>query len=122
MLPPLAVTTDDVKRRMEAGERVVFLDARSPDEWDAAPRQIRGALRVRPAEVENHLRLVPQGSPIVTYCQCPRDVCSTRAAGALVENGWHDVHPLQGGFDAAVNAGIPTEPRATETALQHDLA
>jgi rhodanese-related sulfurtransferase len=122
MLPPLPVDAGEVKRRLDSGERIVFLDARSPDEWDAASRQIHGAIRVAPAEVENHLRVIPQGAPIVAYCDCPGQLCSARAAAALVENGWHDVHPLNGGFDAAVNAGLETEPRDRETALQRDLA
>lgn len=111
MLPPLLISPGDVKRRMDNGERVVFLDARSPDEWDAARKQIRGALRFRPSEVENHLRWIPQGHPIVTYCECPEERCSTRAAEALMENGWHDVHPLAGGFPAAEHEGIPTEEK-----------
>src|ERR671934_29062 len=116
MLSPLAVLAEDVKRRIDSGQRVVFLDARSPDEWDTAERQLAGALHVRPSEVENHLRLIPQGNPIVTYCECPDARCSTRAAMALIENGWKDVHPLAGGFQAAVLAGLPTEARA-ETAI-----
>jgi len=111
MLPPLPVTADAVKQRMDSGERVIFLDTRSPDEWDAAHQQLAGAHRFRPSEVENHLRLVPQGYPIVTYCECPNQRCSTRAAEALMENGWKDVHPLAGGFAAAVQAGLATEPK-----------
>jgi rhodanese-related sulfurtransferase len=115
MLPPLPTTAEEVTRRLQAGEPLVFIDTRSPDEWDAASRQIRGALRFRPSEIENHLRFVPQGKPIVTYCECPGQVCSTRAAQALIENGWHDVHPLKGGFRAAQEAGIETEDKPEGT-------
>ncbi len=109
MLPPLPATAETVKQRMDRGERIIFLDARSPDEWDRAERRLAGAVRLRPSEVENHLRLIPQGYPIITYCDCPDLVCSTRAAEALMENGWKDVHPLAGGFSAAVEQGLPTE-------------
>src|SRR5579883_1375811 len=97
MLPPKPISADQLQRRMDSGERIVFLDTRSPDEWDAAGRQVEGALRFRPSEIENHLRFVPQGHPIVTYCDCRDARCATRAAMALVENGWHDVHPLEAG-------------------------
>jgi rhodanese-related sulfurtransferase len=95
MLPPLLISADALQRRLDSGERIVFLDTRSPDEWDAAGRQVAGALRFRPSEIENHLRFVPQGHPVVTYCDCPDALCATRAAAALMENGWHDVHPLE---------------------------
>lgn len=97
MLPPTPISADALQRRVDSGERIVFLDTRSPDEWDAADRQVAGALRFRPSEIENHLRFVPQGHPVVTYCDCPDGQCSTRAAAALMENGWHDVHPLEPG-------------------------
>lgn len=111
MLPPLEVSAEDVKRRLDAGEGIVLMDARSPDEWDAAGSQLKGSLRVRPAEVENHLRFIPQGRPIVTY-DGGGGVSATRAAAALVENGWGNVHPMRGGMQAGERAGIGTEPRA----------
>lgn len=111
MLPPLPVSAEDVKRRMNSGERIVFMDARSPDEWDTARTQLAGSLRVAPAEVENHLRFIPRGRPVVTY-DSAQGVSAARAAAALIENGWHDVHPLEGGFAAGERAGIATEPRA----------
>ncbi len=107
MLPPLPIAADDVRQRLDRGERVYFLDTRSPDDWDAAATQIQGALRFQPSEIENHLRYVPQGGAIVTYCDCSDGVSSTRAAGALVENGWHDVYPLRPGEWRQ----FPSEPR-----------
>jgi rhodanese-related sulfurtransferase len=32
-------------------------------------------------------------------------------AQVLMENGWKNVHPLYGGFDAWLKAGAPTEPK-----------
>ncbi len=29
----------------------------------------------------------------------------------LKEHGWDDVHPLLGGFDAWLKAGLPVEPK-----------
>ncbi|HLH18078.1 MAG TPA: rhodanese-like domain-containing protein [Bryobacteraceae bacterium] len=107
MLPPLPISADEVRERLGRGERVAFLDTRSPDDWDAAATQIEGALRFRPSEIENHLRFVPQGCAIVTYCDCPDGASSTRAAAALVENGWRDVHPLRRGEWRR----FPTAPR-----------
>lgn len=114
MFSPETVRAESVGQRLLAGEPVLLMDARSPDEWRRADLQLAGSLRIRPSEVENHLRLIPQGRPVVTYCGCPEARCSRRAAEALIENGWKDVHPLAGGFDAALAAGLPTEARAPE--------
>lgn len=119
MLTPLPISTDEVRRRLDAGEQIVFLDTRSPDEWDAADRQVAGALRFRPSEIENHLRFVPQGHPIVTYCDCPQATCSTRAATALMENGWKDVHPLEpGGWQRLPTTAISKTPYQTSPEMQ----
>jgi rhodanese-related sulfurtransferase len=32
-------------------------------------------------------------------------------AQALMEHGWKNVHPLFGGFDAWVEAGLPVDPK-----------
>jgi rhodanese-related sulfurtransferase len=32
-------------------------------------------------------------------------------AQALIEHGWKNVHPLYGGFNAAVEAGLPLDPK-----------
>jgi rhodanese-related sulfurtransferase len=32
-------------------------------------------------------------------------------AQELIERGWKNVHPLYGGFEAWVNAGLPVEPK-----------
>jgi len=32
-------------------------------------------------------------------------------AQTLMENGWKNVHPLYGGFDAWNEAGFPVEPK-----------
>ena len=46
MLLPLPITAETVKRRIESGERVIFLDSRSPDEWEEAAQhwQLRGGI------------------------------------------------------------------------------
>jgi hypothetical protein len=44
----LRIRADEVKSRLEAGEPVLFLDARSEKAWKAESRKIRGAVRIRP--------------------------------------------------------------------------
>ena len=110
-MPPRGISAEDVKRRIDSGERIVLMDARSPDEWDSAGTQLKGSLRLVPSEVENHLRFIPR-CPVVKY-DASAGVCASRAAGALIENGWRDVHPMEGGFAAGERAGLGTEARAS---------
>ncbi len=70
-MDPSKVTPEQVKSMIDVGERVTFLDDRSPDAWNASDVMIRGAHRVPLGEVEQHLAeltSVPKNSTIVTYC------------------------------------------------------
>ncbi len=44
----LRIRAKAVKTRLEAGEPILFLDARSEKAWDASSRKIQGAVRIRP--------------------------------------------------------------------------
>jgi len=70
---PSKLTPDQVKAKLDAGEPATFLDDRSPKEkeWDASDVKITGALRVPPAEAEQHLAElggVSRNTTVVTYC------------------------------------------------------
>jgi len=62
------VTVDEVKARMDRGEPVLFLDTRNPTAWNESNVKLPGALRVPADEVEQHLKEIPQGRAIITYC------------------------------------------------------
>jgi rhodanese-related sulfurtransferase len=65
---PDRISKEEVKRRLDAGERIVFLDTRSDDAWRKADRQIPGSRRVPPDAVVQHLSEIPRERLIVTYC------------------------------------------------------
>jgi len=44
----LRIKAAEVKVRQEAGEPILFLDARSEKAWNSSDRQIVGAVRIRP--------------------------------------------------------------------------
>lgn len=64
----LRMPVDEVKQRMDAGERIVFVDSRNPTEWGMTDRKIPGALRVGVGEVEEKIHTIPEGALIVAYC------------------------------------------------------
>ena len=64
----IRVSVDDVKRRVERGDDIVFIDARSVASWSSATEQIPGAIRVPPDDVAAHVDSVPKNRTLVTYC------------------------------------------------------
>lgn len=67
-MEPTKITLQAVKQRLDRGEALVFVDSRSPAAWAEATTQIPGAIRVPPDEVQAHLREIPRGQPLITYC------------------------------------------------------
>ena len=68
MTEPDRISTEEVKRRLDAGQQITFLDTRSDDAWSKADSQIPGSTRIRPDDVEQHLHEIPRQGLIVTYC------------------------------------------------------
>ncbi len=67
-MAPRRISVDEVSRRLDAGERVTFLDSRSEAAWEAADEQIPGSIRVPPDEVMEYLDEIPREGLIVPYC------------------------------------------------------
>jgi adenylyltransferase/sulfurtransferase len=96
----------DLQRRQKAGEPLVVIDVRDPDEYrdghiDGATNISRGFLEFRVAS------LVPdQTTPIVLYCQT--GLRSVLAGKALKELGYQTVINLGGGYQKWAQSGLPT--------------
>ncbi len=97
---PVKLTVAEVKRRMDHGERFVFVDARGPEECTATKVKLLGAIRMLASEVDQRLTVIPQGRTIITYCACSNEEASTQVALELMRRGFLNVHPLIGGIHA----------------------
>ncbi len=72
------VPIDDVKRAIEAGKRIVVIDARAPSDW--LVMHIPGSISV-PYYLFTRLDALPKdGTWITAYCACPH-----HASGAVVD-------------------------------------
>jgi adenylyltransferase/sulfurtransferase len=97
------VTVDEVKNRMERGEKWALLDVREREEYreghlDGALSLPRGFLEMRVEEA------VPDKSaPVIAYCA--GGVRSLIAARTLKEMGYENVVSMSGGYTAWKNAG-----------------
>ena len=109
MLPGFEVTAETVKMHIHDPVPPVFVNVRHHQDWDGSLFMARGALRIPDDEVERHLEEIPHDRPVVVYSSCPGDEASMQAARMLRQYGWDDVHPLVGGFNAYLQAGLPVE-------------
>jgi hypothetical protein len=62
------ITAQEVKRRLDSGEAVVFLDSRADEVWRKAESQVPTSIRVPPDAVEAHLSEIPRRGLVVPYC------------------------------------------------------
>src|SRR5436309_1418932 len=105
----------ELKRRLDAGEPVLLVDVRDPDEYrdgfiEPATNISRGFLEFRIGAAA-----ADPSTPIVLDCQ--PGVPSMLAAKALRELGYQNVVNLQGGFQRWAQSGLPVvkdRPLTTE--------
>jgi molybdopterin/thiamine biosynthesis adenylyltransferase/rhodanese-related sulfurtransferase len=106
----------EVKRRLDAGEPLVLVDVRDPDEYrdghiEPAANISRGFLEFRIGTV------APEPTtPLVLYCQT--GLRSMLAARQLKELGYENVVNLQGGFQKWAQSGLPVVKDRPLTAEQ----
>jgi rhodanese-related sulfurtransferase len=87
---------------------VLLVDVRQPDEYNAAPGHLPGAINVPVAEVPSRAaELGAHGKSIVLVCKTDRR--SARAAEALLAAGLRDVAVLRGGTDGWHAQGLELE-------------
>ena len=100
-------TVDDVRRRLERGERFHFVDVREDDEWRAG--HARGAMHLGKGVLERDVeKAIPdKAAPIVLYCG--GGFRSVLAADALQQMGYENVVSMDGGFRAWRAAGLPED-------------
>src|SRR5215813_6446680 len=95
----------ELKKRLDAGEPVVVIDVRDPDEYRDG--SIEGANNISRGFLEFRVGTVaPEPTtPIVLYCQT--GLRSMLAAKALHDLGYTKVVNLQGGFQRWAQSGLP---------------
>jgi rhodanese-related sulfurtransferase len=96
---PVWIEVEELRRRLDRGERPLILDVRGPDEFDGPLGHIDGARNVPLAELPRHVAAIGhETGPVVVVCLT--DKRSAQAAIALAEAGIRDVAVLRGGMRA----------------------
>ncbi len=110
-IPPGRTTVEQLKRKLDAGEKVIILDVRSDADYRGSLVKIVGAVRIPPEQIEAHLSELSKQSEVVAYCSCEQEATSLAVVEKLRVHGFSRVSALLGGFDSWVDAGYPIEPR-----------
>jgi rhodanese-related sulfurtransferase len=98
---------DDVKRKLEAGEKFTLVDVREDSEW--ANGHLPKAIHLGKGIIERDIeKTVPDTSaPIILYCG--GGFRSALAADNLQKMGYTNVISMDGGFRGWNEKGLPVE-------------
>ena len=101
-----AVTVEQVKFFLDAGEKLVLVDLRPAVEF--RQKRLPGARSIPMRELKQRLGEIPRAGRVVLYCDCkPADEAD--AFFLLRDNGYRNVTVLQQGFSRWVSLKYPVE-------------
>jgi rhodanese-related sulfurtransferase len=92
-------------KALQDNPSIVILDVREPDEYKAG--HIPGIKPIPMGEVADRLAEIPKDKPVIVTCQSGNR--SGQVAKYLREQGYTNIHNMQGGFGAWQAAGYPVE-------------
>ena len=95
----------DVKRRIDAGERLMLVDVREDNEW--AKGHVPSAIHLGRGIIERDIeqRIPDTGAKLILYCG--GGFRSAMTCDAAQKMGYRNVKSLAGGYKAMVAAGWP---------------
>lgn len=110
------ISAVELKDKVSKNDPVTILDVRATESYSNSSNKIKGALHLKLRRLKSRLSYPPlkdlsHDSYIVTYCACPNDEASVRAAEILVEAGFTRVKVLRGGWTEWLKNTGQTEPR-----------
>ena len=100
---------DELKKQLDAGEKVFIVDLRHPLELIPDPYTLPGALHLSPDALAARVAEIPRDRDIVLYCTCPSEATAAKTAMTLHKLGIDRVRPLRGGFDEWKRRGYPLD-------------
>ncbi len=111
------ITADELKAKLARNEPVTIIDVRGANGLSDNADKIKGAVYVKLRRLKFRLGFpplkdAPRNREVVTYCACPNDESSVRAAQLLRESGFMRVRVLKGGWHLWKKAHGQVEPLA----------
>ena len=110
------ITVDELKTKVYAKEPILIIDVRNSESYANSDSKIKGSIHVNARKLKYRLGFppikdVPKEREVVTYCACPSEEASIKAAQLLLENGFKRVRALKGGWREWQKACGPVEPK-----------
>ncbi len=105
--PVLAIPASYLKRLLDSGERLIFVDLRPAPEFQRS--RIPGARSIPLNELRRRYQEVPRTGRVVLYCACSPEE-SQAAYQFLRDQGYRNVALMEDGFPGWIKRGYPTEP------------
>jgi rhodanese-related sulfurtransferase len=102
------IDTDTLRQRQMAGEPVLLVDVRGPEEFASPPGHLPGAINIPLPELPDRVAEVTAHSRSVVLV-CKTDRRSAKAAETLLAAGVADVAVLRGGTDGWHQRGLPLD-------------
>ena len=103
----MAVTVEELKARIEKGEAPAIVDVREPPEWDIC--RIEGATLIPLGALPQRMGELDKGREMVVLCKMGGR--SAMAVAFLRQQGFENVHNLDGGILAWIDRVDPTQRR-----------
>ena len=97
------ITAEELKAQIAKNQPLTIIDVRSTAGLGNDERKIKGAIHVKLRRLKSRLLFAPlkdapRDREVVTYCACPSDEASIRAAQVLLDAGFKRVRFLKGGW------------------------
>lgn len=110
------IRAEELKAKLARNEPLTVIDVRDSSSYVDSNSRIKGSLYVKLRRLNYRLSLaplrdVPRDSEVVTYCACPNDEASIRAAQILSDAGFKRVYVLKGGWRMWLKVAGQLEPR-----------
>ncbi len=99
-------TVQEVKKQLDAGERIILVDVREESEW--ARGHLPGAIHLGRGVIERDIeqRVPDHSAKLVLYCG--GGFRSALAADNVQKMGYTNVISMDGGWKGWLDAGFPT--------------
>ena len=99
----------DLKQRMDAGEDILLLDVRTPEDYAGEQGHVAGATLLPLEQIEQRIEEISDylEKPVITICRTDRK--SAKAAQILAEKGFADVHVAKMGMTDWIKNNYPVE-------------
>ena len=95
-----------LKRRLDAGEKLILVDTREDSEW--ANGHMPGAIQLGKGVIERDIEQAVPDTKTKLILYCGGGFRSALAADNLQKMGYSNVESMDGGWKGWVSAGLPT--------------